>query len=409
MRILIVAHGHPELSAGGAEQAGYLLFRALKAMEGIQPFFLAWTERVGATGISSYNGRTDEFLLSSDGFDDFMLSQPSPAIAAAFWALVEALDLAVVHFHHYLNIGLELIAGTRRARPNIRVIVTLHEYRAICHHHGLMVKTADLALCDAATDANCACCFGDHGADDFARRRQFIQSGFQHADLFIAPSLFLKERYVAWGIPASRIAIQDNGVAPADVARRSHPPGGRHGAFGFFGQIHPFKGLHCLFAAFDRLCRASPPPDADVRLIVNGAHLELNHPDYIAGFNRALAENTRIDFAGPYRHESLPTLMEAVDWVVVPSIWWENSPLVIQEAFAHRRPVICADIGGMAEKVRHGLDGFHFRAGDAAALAALMAEVAADGRIWDRLQRTLRAPTLIDEAAAGHLTLYGAA
>ena len=56
--------------------------------------------------------------------------------------------------------------------------------------------------------------------------------------------------------------------------------------------------------------------------------------------------------------------MAEIDWVVVPSIWWENSPLVIQEAFLHGRPVICSDIGGMAEKVRHGVDGLHFRVGD---------------------------------------------
>ena len=53
--------------------------------------------------------------------------------------------------------------------------------------------------------------------------------------------------------------------------------------------------------------------------------------------------------------------MSSVDWVVVPSIWWENSPLVIQEAFMHGRPVICSDIGGMAEKVNDGVDGLHFR------------------------------------------------
>ena len=60
--------------------------------------------------------------------------------------------------------------------------------------------------------------------------------------------------------------------------------------------------------------------------------------------------------------------MAEIDWVVVPSIWWENSPLVIQEAFLHGRPVICSDIGGMAEKVEHEVNGLHFRVGDHAAL-----------------------------------------
>ena len=64
--------------------------------------------------------------------------------------------------------------------------------------------------------------------------------------------------------------------------------------------------------------------------------------------------------------------MQSVHAVLVPSLWWENSPLVIQEALRNRRPVLCSDIGGMAEKVRDGVDGFHFAAGNAMALTSLL-------------------------------------
>jgi glycosyltransferase involved in cell wall biosynthesis len=78
--------------------------------------------------------------------------------------------------------------------------------------------------------------------------------------------------------------------------------------------------------------------------------------------------------------------MAEIDWVVVPSIWWENSPLVIAEAFQHLRPVICSDIGGMAEKVVHGVSGLHFRVGDPAALAAAIQTAATTPGLWNRLQ-----------------------
>ncbi len=58
----------------------------------------------------------------------------------------------------------------------------------------------------------------------------------------------------------------------------------------------------------------------------------------------------RVRFYGAYQNAEMPRLMQSVDWVVMPSIWWENSPIVIQEALHHRRPVICSNIGGMAEK-----------------------------------------------------------
>jgi glycosyltransferase involved in cell wall biosynthesis len=78
--------------------------------------------------------------------------------------------------------------------------------------------------------------------------------------------------------------------------------------------------------------------------------------------------------------------MEHVDWVVVPSVWWENSPLVIQEAFLHRRPVICSDIGGMAEKVTDGVNGLHFAAGDPASLAETIARATGTSGLWQQLR-----------------------
>ena len=108
----------------------------------------------------------------------------------------------------------------------------------------------------------------------------------------------------------------------------------------------------------------------DAHLWLHGANLELQTQEFQDEF-AALHEplRGRVTFRGPYDHDELPKLMADLHWVVVPSIWWENSPLVIQEAFFHRRPIICSDVGGMAEKVSDGVDGMHFRVGDAYSLA----------------------------------------
>jgi hypothetical protein len=66
-------------------------------------------------------------------------------------------------------------------------------------------------------------------------------------------------------------------------------------------------------------------------------------------------------------------------------VWWENSPLVIQEAFLHRRPVICSNIGGMAEKVIDGVNGLHFRAGDPLSLAETIQRAATTKALWEKL------------------------
>jgi glycosyltransferase involved in cell wall biosynthesis len=113
-----------------------------------------------------------------------------------------------------------------------------------------------------------------------------------------------------------------------------------------------------------------------------------------------------VRFAGGYDRGELRRLMAAVDWVVVPSIWWENSPLVIEEALAHKRPVICSDIGGMAEKVRANEDGLHFPVGDSRALAALILRASGDGALWRRLRRSIRRPITVEQSVSAHLKIY---
>ncbi len=78
--------------------------------------------------------------------------------------------------------------------------------------------------------------------------------------------------------------------------------------------------------------------------------------------------------------------MMATDWTVVPSIWWETGPLVVPESFQHGRPVICSDIGGMSEKVRHGVSGLHFDVGDPDDLAATLKTAAETPGLWSKLQ-----------------------
>jgi glycosyltransferase involved in cell wall biosynthesis len=136
----------------------------------------------------------------------------------------------------------------------------------------------------------------------------------------------------------------------------------------------------------------------DAHLMLYGANLELQ-PQAFQDELKALLDSidqgpANVTLAGKYRHADLPRLMAEVDWVVVPSRWWENSPLVIQEAFLHKRPVICSDIGGMAEKVADGVDGLHFRAGDPRSLAQVLETAIGTPGLWESLRAN--APEIYD-------------
>ena len=79
---------------------------------------------------------------------------------------------------------------------------------------------------------------------------------------------------------------------------------------------------------------------------------------------------------GPYENHHVLPLMAGYDWIVVPSIWWENSPVVIQEAHLVGKPVLCARIGGMAEKVTEGITGRYFDPSNPSDLARKITEIA---------------------------------
>ena len=98
--------------------------------------------------------------------------------------------------------------------------------------------------------------------------------------------------------------------------------------------------------------------------------------------------------------------MADIDWVVVPSRWWENSPLVIQEAFMHKRPVVCSRIGGMAEKVTDGVDGIHFTKSNAGELADKIRIATSTPGEWERLRDGIGPVYSMDEHVASLRAIY---
>jgi glycosyltransferase involved in cell wall biosynthesis len=168
--------------------------------------------------------------------------------------------------------------------------------------------------------------------------------------------------------------------------------------------LTPYKGADVLLDAVTLI------PEAiwgDAVLMIYGGNLERQPASYREKFARLVERaGDRVRFCGAYTNAEMPRLMQSVDWVVVPSIWWENSPVVIQEAFFHGRPLISSNIGGMAEKIADGRNGLHFRVGSAEDLAHRMGQALTQPALWDRLRRGIQ-PILSHEACAkAHVELY---
>jgi len=410
-RVLMVSHGHPSFSLGGGEIAAYNLHKGLNKIGGADSRFLA---RVGhpvvrhsGTALMSLRQKEGEFLYHADEYDHFLISnRNTEEIERDFMRVLNDLKPDVVHFHHFIGLGLETIYAVRRTLPDCVIVITFHEFLSICNHHGQMVKTGGTKLCNRATPNDCNACFPEISPARFLRREHFIRGLLQVADYFVSPSQFLADRYIDWGLDASKMIVIENGLdIVAPTPPREVPKKGRRSRFAYFGQITQFKGVDVLLDAVTRIPESVWGDDA--QLMIFGGNLE-RQPKPFQEKIEALVEKAgnRVRFYGAYQNSEMPRLMRNIDWTIIPSIWWENSPIVIQEAFYHGRPMICSNIGGMAEKITDGVDGMHFRVGSSEDLVDRMTEALTDTGLWDRLRAGIKTPITYEECARQHLDLY---
>jgi glycosyltransferase involved in cell wall biosynthesis len=408
-RVLVIAHGHPDFALGGGELAAWREFETLRAHPGVEAAWLLARAELGRGASGEITLRRDGEYLWEQGIRDWHLLRGANGAATAtrFVEFVQSLAPTVVHVHHVVHLGLEMLRELRRALPAARIVMTLHEFIAICQNDGQMIRRGTQALCESASAHDCHRCFPAHSPEDFWLRRRFMLGHFDAVDAFVAPSRFLRERYVAWGLPPERIQVIENGQPDEPPAPpRPLRPGETRRRFGFFGQVNPYKGLDLLLEALHRL---EPAARARVALEVNCANLELQPAplrERIEALAEPLIEQGVVVWRGPYRPSELRRRMAAVDWVCVPSIWWENSPLVIQEAFRFGRPVLCSDIGGMAEKVRDGIDGLHVPVRDVQAWGEALLRAAADDALWQRLADGIGPVASLAESVDRHLRLF---
>ena len=415
-RVLFVAHNHPKLLVGGVEMYVADVYRALEASEDFEPLLLARAGRPytpydalhADSPLSLVGADPNQYLLFTD-FDDFDYFQGSfrtskEVLTRAYRDFLLNARPDLVHFQHTVFLGYDIVRVTRNTLPDVPIVYSLHEYIPICHRDGVMVRTRNAELCEEESPRRCHECFPDVTPQQFYMRKRFIQSHLGLVDTFIAPSDYVKERYVQWGLDPERIVVEPQGFVAEGTPPAEEPARPARVRFAYFGQLNPYKGADVLLRAMDVL-----GPDADAHLTLFGANLDKQSPRWQEEFGELLAvERPNVSFVGGYDRSELGKLMAEVDWVIVPSIWWETGPLVVWEAFQYGRPVICSDIGGMSEKVADGVNGLHFRRGDAVDLAAAMQRAMETPGLWDQLREGIppRPGHPLDEHVANLTALY---
>jgi glycosyltransferase involved in cell wall biosynthesis len=247
-------------------------------------------------------------------------------------------------------------------------------------------------------DPSLACPPSGEETEGYRFRETFLRDQLvRNADLLIAVSRPVKRIFAQHGIPAEKILMLHSGIKQAEslesFARCTSEDNGGPVRFAFFGPVLPYKGVHVLIDAFNRLARRG------ARLLVFGT----GDTSYMVKLMRKA--NSSVEFKGAFSR--LTQILPQFDVAVVPPIWHDNAPLVVLEALAARKPIIGADIGGIPDFVNDGTNGFLFRAGDPEDLARTMQKVIDHPGIVRHFRQNITTPRTMRRHATELEEVYG--
>ena len=315
---------------------------------------------------------------------NFLTAFGNPGAEVFFRELCQKERPDVVHFHHVLGLSSRLIAIARGL--GIPTVYTLHDYWFVCPNGQLFTETGH--VCGGpALGLNCSVCAAHRlgapplallapaASPAFILRQQLMRRAVSASDLILAPSQFMMDTAIKHGLPKSKLRLLTLGIEKPRVAeakgRRDRP------VFTYIGSIARNKGVHILVEAFNFMAEV----EADL-YIYGGADA---YPGYSEGLLK-MASNPSIRFMGPLSRDKLGEALGNTDALIVPSLWYENYPLVVQEAFAAEVPVIASRHGSLARLVQDGVNGLLFEPGDSRDLAAKVRYLVADPQALDGLR-----------------------
>jgi glycosyltransferase involved in cell wall biosynthesis len=290
----------------------------------------------------------------------------------------------VVHIGHLNHLSTSLV---KKIPDKIPIIYTLHDYWLMCPRGQFIQRSPEdvnevWGMCEGQDELKCAMrCYNGYfsGAEEefsqdsnywscwVKRRMDYIKDLVKRVDYFIAPSRFLLGKFKNdFDIPARKLIYLDYGFDLKRLRKKKRIVDEAF-TFGYIGTHIPAKGIQLLIEAFGKL-------KGGAKLRIWGRDRGENTKALKAIAKSLPADmDKRIEWLLEYNNQQIvEDVFNKVDAIVVPSIWYENSPLVIHEALQVRVPVITADIGGMSEYVQHKVNGLLFKHRDVDRLAAEM-------------------------------------
>lgn len=415
MRILIAVHGFPPTHSAGAERQAERMARWLVRHNfDVEVFAI---EKLNSpewrVESSTDNDGLTVHRLAYDlgkGSDDFTNLYDNTDVARALESVLTQQQFDLVHFISGYLVGAQAIQTVRKL--GIPVVISPMEYWFLCAQLNLIQPTG--ALCSGPdSDQKCARCLLENKrryrlpaqvvpalADGFwklgmrlpeaeqtiaavKKRRLRLQEAMNGADTVICNSRFLISKFAEFGFNTEKFVYLRQGLPAADKPVTSQHQASTNLRVGYIGQMKYHKGVDLVVDAVIRLLNEGQPVSLNLWGGDDGAEVQ---------FSTDLKTRSQpfpaIRWNGTYTGDKVWEILGALDVLVVPSRWYENSPNVILEAHHAKLPVIVTNLGGMAELVEHEVNGLRFKLND-------------KDDLHDQLQRLIAEPDLADRLRSG--------
>lgn len=329
----------------------------------------------------------------------------------------------IVHFFHLNRLGTGLI--DRCVKMGVPCFMTPTDFWSICPTGQLLLSDNSLCAGPSKNAGNCLKHFAESiennviarvgrvlpvvGADSLVwlTSRGLLPSYPKHKEVsalanrlptnvsrlnklsgIIAPNNFMKGALVKYGVNADLIDVISFGIDLSEPKlRNSRSRSNSALRIGFIGTLAPHKGCDVLIRAFLAF------GDAQAVLKVYGAPDDF--PAYFESLKKMALADCRIHFCGTFPNFEISRIFEGIDVLVVPSVWYENNPLVLYSAHSAGCPVVASNLAGLSDVVCDDSDGLLFEAGNSSALTNILLRLSQEDGLLERLTEAVPSPKSI--------------
>ena len=440
MRVVHVPFGYFPDAVGGTEIYVAQLTRDLRA-HGVESVVAAPVDASASRHYEHEGVSVHRFGVPAAASVADLYGEGDEGAARSLAAILDDVDADVLHLHAFTRAA--SVRAVRAAKQaGVGVVFTYHTPTASCVRGTLLRDGHE--PCDGALVAQrCAACLlesrgvsagvrealsrgpsalgsslasvGARGAwvtalrarELTAARHDAFRALLAESDAVVAVCEWVRSLLLRAGAPPDRLTLSRQGTPATATHERTAVPRPTRSVGGelrlaYAGRLHATKGVGVVVRALaaDRNLRAT--------LDVYGVTQDADAAQYRDALVASARSDKRIRFHEPLTAESVVGTLASYDATVVPSQWLETGPLVVLESFAAGTPVIGSRLGGVAELVSHGRDGWLVPHADTSAWTDALRRLSTEPHLLARLRAGVRPPRSTEDVARDMIGVYRA-